>query len=84
MSVQNHDQLRQYIAKRLGVAIVSALNGRVPFEQRRVFDRYQSVLFSLWLLAEPEARIREAWQAKGVRYNLLLKDFSDAPKWFAP
>jgi hypothetical protein len=36
----------------------------------------------LWLLADPEARVRQAWQAKAVRFNLLLRDFKDAPKWF--
>lgn len=81
-SIQNHDQLRQYIAQRLGVEIVPVLHGESPLEQQRVFDRHLTVLFALWLLADPGMRIREAWQAKAVRFNLLLKDFSDAPKWF--
>lgn len=83
LSVQNRDQLRQYIAKILGVEIAPVLHGKMPFEQRRVFDRHQVVSFALWLLADPEERIRAAWQAKAVRFNLLLKDFRDAPKWFA-
>lgn len=83
LSVQNRDQLRQYIAKILGVEITPVLHGKMPFEQRRVFDRHQMVSFALWLLADPEERIRDAWQAKAVRFNLLLKDFSDAPKWFS-
>jgi hypothetical protein len=40
------------------------------------------VLFALWLLADPETRIRQAWLAKAVRFNLLLRDFKDGPKWF--
>jgi len=43
----------------------------------------QTVFFALWLLAAPKERIGAAWQAKAVRFNLLLKDFSDAPRWFA-
>lgn len=83
LSVVNHDQLRQYIANTLDVVIAPILNGKVPFEQRRVFDRYQAVLFALWLLSEPETRIRQVWLAKAVRFNLLLRDFNHAPKWFA-
>ncbi len=82
LSNQNHDQLRQYVAKMLGVAIAPAVHGKISLEHRRVFDRYQTVCFALWLLAAPEERINAAWQAKAVRYNFLLKDFSDAPKWF--
>lgn len=82
LSVQNRDQLRQYIAARLGVEAAPIQYGRMPFEQRRVFDRHQTASFALWLLADPKIRIRGAWEAKAVRFNLLLKDFCDAPKWF--
>jgi hypothetical protein len=83
LSAQNHDKLRQYVAKMLGVATAPAVHGKMPLEHRRVFDRYQIIFFALWLLAAPEERISAAWQAKAVRYNFLLKDFSDAPKWFS-
>ena len=82
LSVQNHDRLRQYVANMLGVATVPLPYGKMPFEHRRVFDRYQAVIFVLWLLTAPEERIGAAWHAKAVRFNLLMKDFSDAPKWF--
>lgn len=29
-----------------------------------------------------EPRLRAAWRAKTVRYNLMLKDFPDAPAWY--
>lgn len=83
LSVRNRDQLRQHVAATLAAEAVPILCERLPFEQRRLFDRHQTVSFALWLLANPEERIRSAWQAKAVRFNLLLKDFSDAPKWFA-
>jgi hypothetical protein len=51
LSAQNHDQLRQYVAKMLGVATAPAVYGRMSLEHRRVFDRYQTVFFALWLLA---------------------------------
>ena len=82
LSAQNHDRLREYVANMLGVATAPAVYGRMSLEHRRVFDRYQTVFFALWLLAVPEERIKDAWQAKAVRFNLLLKDFRDAPKWF--
>lgn len=83
LSDQNHDQLRQYVAKMLRVVTAPAVYGRMSLEHRRVFDRYQIVFFALWLLTAPEERIGAAWHAKAVRFNLLMKDFSDAPKWFA-
>lgn len=82
LSTQNHDRLRQYVAEMLGVATAPAVYGRMSLEHRRVLDRYQIVFFALWLLTDPEERIQSAWQAKAVQFNLLLKDFSDAPKWF--
>jgi hypothetical protein len=82
LSVENHDQLRQHIAKTHGVAITPLLHREMPIEQHRVLDRYQTVSFALWLLFDPETRIREVWKAKVVRFNLLLRDFKDAPKWF--
>lgn len=82
LSVGNYDQLRQYIARINGIAIAPEAHGKVPFERRGVSDRYQTVLFAMWLLADPETRIRQAWLAKAVRFNLLLRDFEDAPKWF--
>jgi len=27
-------------------------------------------------------RLRDAWLAKAVRYNLMLKDFEGAPEWY--
>lgn len=83
LSAQNRNQFRQYIAARLEVEVAPVQYRKIPFEQRRLFDRHQTLSFALWLLADPEERIRSAWQAKAVRFNLLLKDFNDAPKWFA-
>jgi hypothetical protein len=75
LSSQNQDRLRQYVAKMLGVITTPAVYGRISLERRRVFDRYQTVFFALWLLAAPDERIKAAWQGKAVRFNLLLKDF---------
>jgi len=82
LSSPNHDQLRQYVARMLGVTTAPVPHGKILFEHQRVFDRHQAVFFALWLLAAPEERISAAWQAKAVRFNLLLKDFKDSPKWF--
>jgi len=62
LSNQNHDQLRQYIAKMLGVATEPQLHGKMPLEHRRIFERYQIVFFALWLLVDKGGRIVEEWR----------------------
>lgn len=82
LSVQNNDLLRQYVANMLGVATVPALRGKMPLEHRRVFDRYQTVFFALWLLVDKGSRIVEAWRNRAVRYNVLKKDFQPRLQWY--
>lgn len=82
LSAQNHDRLRQYVAEMLGVATAPTVHGKMPLEHRRVFDRYQTVFFALWLLVDKGGRIVEAWRNKAVRYNVLKKDFQPRPQWY--
>ena len=40
------------------------------------------IQLAMWLMADPEVRIVEAWRNKAVRYNLLNKDFKPRPQWY--
>jgi hypothetical protein len=76
---QNAGKLLQYAASELGMPATPIALGRTSIEQRRRDERHQSLLCGAWLVADPEKRLRAAWEAKAVRYNLLIKDFDDPP-----
>lgn len=52
------------------------------FESLRVSERHWIALLAIWLLMGAENRLEDAWRAKAVRFNLLVKDFEDAPEWY--
>lgn len=81
-SRQNAGRLRSFVADRLCMEVSDIALGRTPLEHRRVTERHELLLCALWLMAAPTERIREAWEARAVRYNLLLKDIEESPKWF--
>lgn len=83
VSVSNHGALHRHVADQLGrEPLALAVENRVAFEQRRLMERHQVLEFGLWLLAKPKKRLRQAWEAKAVRYNQLVKDFEGVPGWF--
>ncbi|WP_319542716.1 TniQ family protein [uncultured Pseudodesulfovibrio sp.] len=76
----NKGKLRTHVARQIGIADIDLARGRFPFEQRRVQERYYVISLALWLSQNLKERLRAAWEAGAVRYNLLLKDFPDPPK----
>ncbi len=81
-SHQNAGNLRRFVANRLGIDLTEIELGRTSIEHRRVAERHDLLLCALWLMASPTERIREVWEAKAVRYNLMLKDIGESPKWY--
>lgn len=81
-SRQNHGRLQAFIADQLKLLPMSPPSRRICFEQLRRNERHQLLLCVLWLMAELDAKLESAWQAKAVRYNLMLKDFDEPPKWY--
>ena len=55
---------------------------RMPFEQYPHEQRHYICGLAWWLLARWPNRLRSAWEAKAIRYNVLLKDFHEAPSWY--
>jgi hypothetical protein len=37
---------------------------------------------AMWIMADLENRVREAWECGVIRYNSLLKDLDHAPESF--
>lgn len=56
---------------------------RATFESRRIHERHALVSFALWLLCDLPLRLTAAWRDKAVRFNHLLKDFDQPPRWYA-
>ncbi len=82
VSSRNNGVLEHHICQRLGIAPQIGRKGKSPFEQRRVGERYFVVSLALWLMGDLDQRLVDAWEAKAVRFNLLLRDFWDQPEWF--
>lgn len=74
--------LREYVSKQLGIEDIPLTPGKVWFEARPIDERHHLIQLALWLFVDLETRLHEAWKARAVRYNLLLKDFSDPPSWY--
>lgn len=78
----NGCRLRFFTAARLGLPVEPITLGRTAVEHRRVSIRHELMLCALWLMGNLQERVAAAWEAKAVRYNLLLKDMADAPLWY--
>lgn len=75
-------RLKEFVLARIGAADVPLARGRFPFEVRPVGERHHVLLLTLWLMADLDNRLTKAWNAKAVRYNMLVKDFGEPPRWF--
>lgn len=83
MSGQNLGKLQAFVADQLELPHLLPTLHRACFERWRRDERHQLLLCVLWLMAELEPRLESAWRAKAVRYNLMLKDFDESPRWYS-
>jgi len=82
-SRSNHRLLLEHLTTSLGYADVPLLpDGRIGIEDIRGDVRHRVLLCGLWLVEDLEQRLREAWQTKAIRYNLMLKGFRTPPRWY--
>jgi len=75
-------KLREYVLNQIGVHDIELPPTRMAFESRPLLTRHHLMQLIAWLMVDQQARLCGAWRAKAVRYNHLLKDFDDAPKWY--
>lgn len=77
-------QLREFVVDRLGVNDLDInRQRRLAIESLTTADRHQLLQFGAWLLVDAETRLRQAWQARAIRYNHLLREFHSPPEWYA-
>lgn len=79
---QNRGRLQRFIEEQLDLPHLSLQQGRVCIEQRSHGERHRLMLCALWLMADLGCRLESAWLSKALRYNLMLRDFDDAPEWY--
>lgn len=79
---QNQGRLLRYLLEQIGGPGTILSTGRVSIEERRRKERHSSLLCALWLMADLNGRLGDAWRAKAVRYNLMVKDFDELPNWY--
>lgn len=77
-----HARLREFVLGQNGAQDIDLTGGYAFFEMRSIQERHHLLQLTAWLLVNLEPRLTEAWQAKAVRYNLLLKDFDIPPTYY--
>ncbi len=74
-----HVHLREFVLDQIGAQDVELTAGRISIEMRIIRERHHLLQLAAWLLVDLEPRLTAAWRAGAVRYNVLLKDFSEPP-----
>ncbi|WP_288843088.1 TniQ family protein [uncultured Deefgea sp.] len=75
-------KLQQYLLLNAKKITFPTTQGRLAFEQRPLQERHSVIELAWWLLDCWPNRLRDAWCAKVVRYNVLSKDFANPPAWY--
>lgn len=75
-------RLKEFVCERLNVTSAPLTQGYPSFESRPLLERHHLIQLMAWLMIDLEPRLRAAWRAKAIRYNLMAKDFTDAPGWY--
>lgn len=77
-----HVHLRQFVSGKIGAPEIQLRPRHESFEHYSLEERHVVIQLAMWMLADPEKRIVEAWRNKAVRYSVLKKDFSPTPQWY--
>ncbi len=82
VSIRSAPKLMPYVQKMLNQTPIIIDKQRIIFEQRSLIERHHVLELAWWLLGDWPFRLEAAWKDKVVRYNILEKDFEDAPEWY--
>ena len=77
-----HVHLREFVLDQVGFQDISLTEGYASLEMRPIGERHHLLQLTAWLLTDLESRLTTAWLSRAVRYNVLLKDFTDRPTWY--
>ncbi len=78
----SHEHLRQYVSEKIKAPEIMLHPMHKSFEHYSLEERHIVIQLAMWLMADPEVRIVDAWRNKAVRYNVLNKDFQPRPQWY--
>jgi len=81
-SKYRHVSLRDFVLDQIGCPDIRLATGRISLEMRSIEERHHLLQLSMWLMVSPDVRLEYAWRSGAVRYNVLLKDFSEPPDWY--
>ncbi len=81
-SKYRHVSLRDFVLDQIGCQDIPIAKGRISFEMRSIDERDHLLQLAIWLMVLPDTRLELAWRGGAVRYNVLLKDFSEPPDWY--
>jgi hypothetical protein len=79
---QNNWRLLRFVNNQIGQEDDWLPGNSHTLEHLRLADRHRLVSLALWLMIDLEPRLTLAWRQRAVRYNSLLKEFSDTPRWY--
>ncbi|MDR7047759.1 hypothetical protein J2X54_000194 [Duganella sp. 3397] len=83
MSTKNsHASLKTHVLGNLNLEEIPLLGNYTSFEVRPIEQRHYLAQLAAWLLLDLPARLKNAWHAGAVRYNILLKDFEYPPEFY--
>ena len=77
-----HLQLQEFVAKKLDAPTVPRSLRRTGIESRPFWERHHFIQLAMWLMADLEAKLTSARDAKALRYLHLKRDFVDPPPWY--
>jgi hypothetical protein len=80
---QNDGRLQEFANNQIGQTHHPILLDSRAIEHLRIDGRRRLVSLGVWILIDPESRLTQAWRQRAVRYSLLVKEFTDRPKWYA-
>ncbi|MFZ6677788.1 TniQ family protein [Undibacterium sp. Tian12W] len=81
-SKYRHVSLRDFVLDQIGCSDIRLATGRISLEMRSIEERHHLLQLAMWLMALPDVRLEHAWRSGAVRYNVLLKDFTEPPDWY--
>lgn len=75
-------QLQAYASEQLNARIVPKPRKRTMIESHPLEDRHHFMLLIAWLMQDLEGRLKQARDAKALRYLHLQRDFPEPPAWY--
>ncbi|WP_420712400.1 TniQ family protein [Niveibacterium sp. 24ML] len=82
MSRYRNVRLGDFAAERLGVHGSPKLAPVRLFELLDVADRHHLLQLAFWVMSDLRTRLRDARLDGAITYSGLLRDFSEAPRWY--